>query len=186
MTRVELQEIPQLTIIYEIWLQPTSRRFLRELDEAPGGNNLCYILQCLRVPASVARVWTRKVCWVATECSRNNRSKTQYYVVILDRLQGRSGALERAPESRIRDPLTCTSYCSLWIHLVLYLPRLWASIGEDSINWVEPISSGYKAWQEYNRELYQVFPEHPPSITNGYLLICDWWFGYLKSSKKWS
>jgi len=43
-TRVELQEIPQLIIIYEIWLQPISRRFLRELDEAPGGNNLHYIL----------------------------------------------------------------------------------------------------------------------------------------------
>jgi len=42
-TGVELQEIPQLIIIYEIWLQPTSRRFLRELDEAPGGNNLQYI-----------------------------------------------------------------------------------------------------------------------------------------------
>ena len=55
-TGVELQEIPQLIIIYEIWLQPISRRFLRELDEAPGGNNLHYILQCLRVPASVTRV----------------------------------------------------------------------------------------------------------------------------------
>jgi len=33
-----------------------SRRFLRELDEAPRGNNLHYILQCLRVPASVTRV----------------------------------------------------------------------------------------------------------------------------------
>ena len=51
-----LQEIPQLIIIYEIWLQPTSRRFLRELDEAPRGNNLHYILQCLCVPASVTRV----------------------------------------------------------------------------------------------------------------------------------
>jgi len=28
-------------------LQPTSRRFLRELDEAPGGN----ILQCPYIPA---------------------------------------------------------------------------------------------------------------------------------------
>jgi len=55
-TGVELQEILQLIIIYEIWLQPTSRRFLRELDEAPGGNNLHYILQCLHVPASVTRV----------------------------------------------------------------------------------------------------------------------------------
>jgi len=34
----------------------SSRRFLRELDEASGGNNLHYILQCLRVPASVTRV----------------------------------------------------------------------------------------------------------------------------------
>ena len=31
-------------------LQSTSRRFLRELDEAPGGNNLQYILQCPCVP----------------------------------------------------------------------------------------------------------------------------------------
>ena len=53
---IRLQEIPQLIIIYEIQLQPTSRRFLRELDKAPGGNNLHYILQCLRVPASVTRV----------------------------------------------------------------------------------------------------------------------------------
>jgi len=51
-----LQKIPQLIIIYEIWLQPTSRRFLRELDEAPGENNLYYILQCLHIPASVTRV----------------------------------------------------------------------------------------------------------------------------------
>ena len=55
MTGVELQEIPQIIIIYEIWLQPTSRRFLRELDEAPGGNYLYYILQCLRVPALVTQ-----------------------------------------------------------------------------------------------------------------------------------
>jgi len=55
-TGVELQEIPQLIIIYEILLQSTSRRFLRELDEAPGGNNLHYILQCLCIPASVTRV----------------------------------------------------------------------------------------------------------------------------------
>jgi len=80
--------------------------FLRELDEAPGGNNLHYILQCLRVPTLVARVWTRKVYWVATECSRNDGSKTQYYIVILDRLQGRSGALKWALESQIRGALT--------------------------------------------------------------------------------
>ena len=115
-TGVELQEIPQLIIIYEIWLQPTSRRCLRELDEAPGGNNLHYILQCLRIPASVTRVWTRKVRWVAMECSWNDGSKTQYYVVILDQLQGCSRGLERAPESRIRGPLTSSrrsSKCSL-------------------------------------------------------------------------
>ena len=51
-----LQEIPQLIIVNEILLQPTSRRFLRELDEASGENNLHYILQCLRIPALVTRV----------------------------------------------------------------------------------------------------------------------------------
>jgi len=55
-TGVELQEIPQLIIIYEIWLQPTFRRFLRELDEAPRENNLHYILQCLCILVSVTRV----------------------------------------------------------------------------------------------------------------------------------
>jgi len=43
---------------------------------------------------------------VATECSWNDGSKTQYYVVILDQLQDRSGGLEQALESRIRGPLT--------------------------------------------------------------------------------
>ena len=43
---------------------------------------------------------------MATECSRNDGSKTQYYVVILDWLQGHSGALEWALESWIRGPLT--------------------------------------------------------------------------------
>ena len=43
---------------------------------------------------------------MVTEHSRNDGSKAQYYVVILDRLQDRSGGLERAPESRIRGPLT--------------------------------------------------------------------------------
>jgi len=105
-TGVELQEIPQLIIVYEILLQPTSRRFLRELDKALGGNTLHYILQYLRVPASVTRVWTRKVHWVATECSWNDRSETQYYIVILDRLQGRSRELEQIPELRVRGSLT--------------------------------------------------------------------------------
>ena len=31
-------------------LQLTSRRFLRELDEVPGGNNLQYILKCPCIP----------------------------------------------------------------------------------------------------------------------------------------
>jgi len=43
---------------------------------------------------------------VATECSWNDGSKTQYYVVILDWLLGRSGGLERAPEWHVRGPLT--------------------------------------------------------------------------------
>jgi len=43
---------------------------------------------------------------VATECSWNDGSKAQYYVVILDRLLGRSGGLERALEWRVRGPLT--------------------------------------------------------------------------------
>jgi len=37
-------------------------------------------------------------------------STTQYYYIILDWLQGRSGALEQAPESRIRGPLTVYYY----------------------------------------------------------------------------
>ena len=45
---------------------------------------------------------------MATECSWNDGSKTQYYYVILDRLLGRSGGLERAPEWRVRGPLTGT------------------------------------------------------------------------------
>ena len=45
---------------------------------------------------------------MAIECSRNDRSKTQYYVVILDRLQGRSGALEWAPGLQVRGPLIFT------------------------------------------------------------------------------
>jgi len=40
------------------------------------------------------------------ERSWNDGSKTQYYIVILDRLQDRSRGLERAPESRIRGLLT--------------------------------------------------------------------------------
>jgi len=97
-----------MTIVYEILLQPTSRRFLRELDETPGENTLHYILQCLCVPASVTRVWTRKVHWVAMECSWNDGSETQYYVVILDQLQGRSRGLEQVPELHVRGPLTFT------------------------------------------------------------------------------
>ena len=43
---------------------------------------------------------------MATECSWNNGSKTQYYYVILDRLPGCSRGLERALEWRVRGPLT--------------------------------------------------------------------------------
>jgi len=61
-TRVELQEIPQLNYNLRNMLQPISRRFLRELYEAPRGNNLHYI--CYSVLASlhqVTRVQTIKV-----------------------------------------------------------------------------------------------------------------------------
>jgi len=40
------------------------------------------------------------------ECSWNDGGKTKYYVVILDQLQSYSGGLVRAPESRVRGPLT--------------------------------------------------------------------------------
>ena len=43
---------------------------------------------------------------MATECSWNDGSKTQYYYVILDRLPGCSRGLERAPEWHVRGPLT--------------------------------------------------------------------------------
>ena len=43
---------------------------------------------------------------MTTECSWNDGSEAQYYVVILDWLQGRSGGLERAPEWCVRGPLT--------------------------------------------------------------------------------
>jgi len=64
-------------------LQSTSRKFLRELDEAPGGNNLQYIyysvLAFWLLYSLVTRVCTMKSCWEAT-----------------------GGALE----SCVRDPLT--------------------------------------------------------------------------------
>jgi len=47
------------------------------------------------------------------ECFQNDRSKTQYYVVILDRLQGHSRGLERALELWIRGPFTVSSKCNL-------------------------------------------------------------------------
>ena len=42
------------------------------------------------------------------ECSWNDRGKTQYYIVILDQLQGHSGGLVRTLESYVRGPLTFT------------------------------------------------------------------------------
>jgi len=47
------------------------------------------------------------------ECSWNDRSKTQYYVVILDRLQGHSGGLEQAPELHVRGLLTTIAHLGL-------------------------------------------------------------------------
>ena len=43
------------------------------------------------------------------ECSWNDGGKTQYYIVILDQLQGYSGGLVWALESRVRGPLTAHS-----------------------------------------------------------------------------
>ena len=60
---------------------------------------------------------------MAIECSWNDGSKTQYYVVILDRLQGRSGAPEWAPEWQIRGPLTFTLPPRL-LHLEAMVPGL--------------------------------------------------------------
>jgi len=51
-------------------LQPTSRRFLRELDEASEGNNLQYIYYSILafwfLHSLVTRVCTMKSCWEAT------------------------------------------------------------------------------------------------------------------------
>jgi len=60
---------------------------------------------------------------VATECFWNDGSKTQYYVVILDRLQGHSGGLEWAPEWRIRGPLTTTPKQKLNSYLICANPN---------------------------------------------------------------
>ena len=63
-----------------------SRRFLRELDEAPGRNNLQYIYYSV-------------LAFLL---------KTKYYIVIFDQLQGHSRGLIQAPESCVRGPLTFT------------------------------------------------------------------------------
>jgi len=47
------------------------------------------------------------------ECSWNDESKTKYYVVILDQLQGHSGGLVQALESRVRGPLTSSCISSV-------------------------------------------------------------------------
>jgi len=51
-------------------LQPTSRRFLRELDKTLGGNNLQYIYYSVLVfwflHSLVTRVYTMKSCWKVT------------------------------------------------------------------------------------------------------------------------
>jgi len=74
-------------------LQLISRRFLRELDEAPGGNNLQYILKCPCIPFF------------------GNQGLHNEFV-----LGGNGGT----PESCVRDPLTSSisvyvlrSHCSL-------------------------------------------------------------------------
>jgi len=49
------------------------------------------------------------------ECSWDDGGKTQYYIVILDQLQGHSGGLVWAPESRVRGPLTVTKDVTIFI-----------------------------------------------------------------------
>ena len=44
-----------------------SRRFLRELDEAPRENNLQYILKYPCIPFFVTRGCTMQLCWEAME-----------------------------------------------------------------------------------------------------------------------
>ena len=46
-----------------------------------------------------------KVRQKATECSWNDRGKTQYYIVILNQLQGHSGGLVQVLELYVRGPL---------------------------------------------------------------------------------
>jgi len=57
------------------------------------------------------------------ECSWNDGNKTQYYVVILDQLQGHSRGLVQAPESCVRGPLTFTPPPRL-LHLEAIVPDL--------------------------------------------------------------
>ena len=95
-------------------LQPTSRRFLRELDEAPGGNNLQYIYySVLTFLHLVTRVQTMKEHQEAMECTQNNGGKTKYYVVIFDQLQGHSRGLVWALELCVRGLLILFLFLSL-------------------------------------------------------------------------
>jgi len=45
------------------------------------------------------------------ECSWNDGGKTQYYIVILDQLQGHSRGLVWAPESYVKGSLTSLRHC---------------------------------------------------------------------------
>ena len=86
-----------------------SRRFLRELDKAPKGNNLHYICYSVLTSLHLAtRVQTIKVHQKATECTQNNGGMTKYYIVIFNQLWDHSRGQIRALELYVRGPLTFT------------------------------------------------------------------------------
>jgi len=87
-------------------LQPTSRRFLRELDEAPRENNLHYILQCPHIPTFGNQGLDNESALGGNRVYWEQWDKTKYYIVIFDQLQGHSRGLVQAPESCVRGPLT--------------------------------------------------------------------------------
>jgi len=74
------------------------------------------------------------------ECSWNDGGKTQYYVVILDQLQGHSGGLVRALELCVRGPLTFTPPLRL-LCLEVIVPDL--KRVSKSVQWICLGAAGY-------------------------------------------
>ena len=86
-------------------LQSISRRFLRELDQAPEVIYIIYI-----TVSSHSYFWyqgpNNKSMLGGNGVCLEQWDKTKYYIVIFDQLQGHSGGLIWAPELRVRGPLT--------------------------------------------------------------------------------